>query len=822
MPLAAVCRLLAASAIFWLPVVGSGHAGERLDIRASSLLPREIQEALAEVALPTTRILAPGTQPEDAARHHCGGSVTSHYLSQFAAANKSGGPVPLLVLATPRQMVFPPCLKVKARAEVALISGDSLAPVLVREMGVMPDTLLTVCRADGNASVCTAVTGRKAVADEMRWPESALDDLSRYKSLVLPFASRMTTVTLKDDISVEAATAKLRAASASLPGGRDLLRISPTPELALPTPLTADDDPACRQTGKASADWPFDQQATRDALTAATKYINGNRGMGGAYQPTVIRIADTGVLDPGQETGFPERFLAVNVKETHRSTVDNDNRGNGFVGDRYGIDADGGGAVEPLRDQTEWLHGSQVAQLALGGSAFWASLDPKELPVRLNFARIWKRVDTNRIDPSSAAITESFTAHPKLAHVINLSVGGSKETQAIKSALMQLSSNRQIAVIAAGNDGKPLGRNPVYPAGYGGAPNLKTSVIVVGAHDSEGRITQTSNYDQNSVHLLAPGCGIPNPYNTQDTPYLTGTSFAAPLVSFTVAAVRAFLSAASQDSTAVDSAEVIARLRIATRYVGEDVAEKTQFGGVLDIPATLRVFDDVVRLPNGQLVVGRWLEPRILHLCADYSLRPKNILRIRVQPTPEGSSPHLHILSLNAGKYVPDQEDKPCKALSDEGVLSILLEDGQIRTFRWREIAAFIPAYDLENRRISPKLPEMPPAGVEAMAARLPLASLLPQAVNGLEPATKFARQNERMVTSPAILPDQREATRAIQEALIRHSLDPGNPDGVIGAKTLNAIRRFQSDRLEQPSGILTERQRQALLSPPDVEPPLK
>lgn len=815
MPHAAVCRLLAASTISWLLAGGTGQAGERLDIRALSLLPREVQEALAEVASPTTRILAPGSKPEDAARHHCGGSVTDHYLSQFAAVNKSSDPAPLLALATPRQMVFPPCLKVRARAEVTLISGDSLAPVLAREMGITPDTLLAVCRAEGNTSACKAVPGRKAVADEMKWPESALDDLSGRKSLILPFTSRLTAVTLKDDISAEVATAKLRAASASLPGGQNLLQIFPTPELSLPTPLTADDDPACQQKGKASGDWPFDQQVTREALVAAAKFINDNHDMGGAYQPTTIRIADTGILDPGQETGFPERFLAINVKEIHRSTEDNDTRRNGFTGDRYGIDAEDGGAIEPLRDQTEWLHGSQVAQLALGGHAFWTSLDPKDLPVRLNFARIWKRVGTNLSDPSSSAIVNSFFARPKLAQVINLSVGGSRETPVIKSALTQLSSHRQVVVIAAGNDGKPLSSNPIYPASYGSAPDLQTSVIVVGAHDADRRITQTSNYDKNSVHLLAPGCGMPDPYGTPGTPYLTGTSFAAPLVSFTVAAVRAYLSAASQDATGVDSAEVIARLRIATRYVGEDVAEKTQFGGVLDIPATLRVFDDVVRLPNGELVIGRWQEPPIQKLCAGYSLRPKDILRIRVQPNSEDSPPRLHILPLNAGKYTPEQESKHCEALSDGDVLPILLEDGQTRTFRWREIAAFIPAYDLGNRRIPPKSLEIPHAAADALDV-LPTPSPPTSAVgSGLRLAMLPIRQNEIVRVYPATILDQREITRAVQQALVLRGLDPGRPDGFVGAKTLDAIRRFQSERQEQPSGILTERQRQALLSPP-------
>lgn len=55
------------------------------------------------------------------------------------------------------------------------------------------------------------------------------------------------------------------------------------------------------------------------------------------------------------------------------------------------------------------------------------------------------------------------------------------------------------------------------------------------------------------------------------------------------------------------------------------------------------------------------------------------------------------------------------------------------------------------------------------------------------------------------------EDTKKIQLRLIQLGYDPGTPDGIMGGKTVSAIKRFQSDNGLIPDGIVGYQTRQKL-----------
>jgi serine protease len=115
------------------------------------------------------------------------------------------------------------------------------------------------------------------------------------------------------------------------------------------------------------------------------------------------------------------------------------------------------------------------------------------------------------------------------ADVINLSLGGPRPSAALDQAVRSAVDRGVVVVAAAGNDGTA---DPWYPAASPGA-------IGVGATDAGGdELAWFSNAGE-SVDVVAPGMGIVS--TTRNGGYATGngTSFAGPLVTGTVALVRA-------------------------------------------------------------------------------------------------------------------------------------------------------------------------------------------------------------------------------------------------------------------------------------------
>ncbi|MCK1652977.1 S8/S53 family peptidase [Bradyrhizobium sp. 149] len=164
--------------------------------------------------------------------------------------------------------------------------------------------------------------------------------------------------------------------------------------------------------------------------------------------------------------------------------------------------------------------------------------------------------------------------------------------------------NQVLFVLAAGNDGEDAAN--VVPARWGGVANK--NVITVGAIGADNNFWKKSNKSSAFVDIAAPGCAVPTTYWNPSTKkfdevVLSGTSFAAPLVSFTSNLLREYASGARRK----------ARILASGRYF-PDLQTVTRSSRALDIPTALATPFDVVRTSAGKLRFGRvkWLPGKTL------------------------------------------------------------------------------------------------------------------------------------------------------------------------------------------------------------------
>lgn len=166
-------------------------------------------------------------------------------------------------------------------------------------------------------------------------------------------------------------------------------------------------------------------------------------------------------------------------------------------------------------DETPEQHGTTVSRII--ASVYGAN---RILPIRV--------LDGTGQSSESIVIGGVDFATNSNARVINFSLGSSSNvySQALAASMQNSARSGKLLVIAAGNGGQA---NPSFPASL--AALLGGSAIAVGALDRNGSIASYSNRAGNSrdYYVVAPGYSSFSSY--------IGTSFAAPYVSGTAAAI---------------------------------------------------------------------------------------------------------------------------------------------------------------------------------------------------------------------------------------------------------------------------------------------
>ena len=318
---------------------------------------------------------------------------------------------------------------------------------------------------------------------------------------------------------------------------------------------------------------PFDPVELLQVLTYNLSMLpSTQRGM-----PVTIVIPDTGLQYDGK-LPFP----------SHR--VDRI----GWTGNKRAL-LEG---ITPHLDQMHHQHGTSVASAALGGPAFMQLLDALELKLRLAPYNTLSAQGISCGDGASkcpqvraAVFNNAVDVADNINAIVNLSVGRSTPFPEIERALTDVSD--VLFVVAAGNERDQLNNRRVYPASYGGHSNKgQYNLITVAATDLDGTRAAFSNYGKLYIDIAAPGCMQPvlerDPATGENRIVAaSGTSFAAPLVSFTAALLRSIW---PHSSPRLIKRRILSSADISPHLSPDEVAESR----MLNVVNALSIYQDVV------------------------------------------------------------------------------------------------------------------------------------------------------------------------------------------------------------------------------------
>lgn len=268
-------------------------------------------------------------------------------------------------------------------------------------------------------------------------------------------------------------------------------------------------------------------------------------------------------------------------------------------------------------------HGTHVTGLVLGGTEF--------LPHR---SRVygpgvgWLKLTQLNVGRGSATLMagsqRELSSQLLLlqgSRIVNLSLTYDGRASGIPASFTFLDEasdmkgvGRHLFVVAAGNDRR--GNAADYQPAARGGIGVAASVITVAATDPAGRLTSFTNIGSTNVDVAAPGCNLES-WTSDAGPAvaLSGTSQAAPLVTFQASLIRSL--------TGADPADLKIRIVSSGDLLHPDDARKVSGHTRIDIPRSLYVFDDYVRWKAGageRAVLGRVVKASGL-VCRDDDLK---------------------------------------------------------------------------------------------------------------------------------------------------------------------------------------------------------
>lgn len=313
-------------------------------------------------------------------------------------------------------------------------------------------------------------------------------------------------------------------------------------------------------------------------------------------------MADSSAKIP--DNPFPSAFFTrLNKDPTRLATpvgiVTTDRRPDGQMQDV--------GAIDPVNyvhfvpPSVDASHGTHVTGLILGGPTFqgkWKNLpttyawanEPWQQITFLNVAKGGKNLLLNSQNQISFFLTYTGQGTD---YIVNLSIAynGEKnsDTRALFADIRKKMTPKSLLVAAAGNEPLDVASANLVPAVLGGpsADNL----ISVAAYDGSGNLAPFSNYSKDHVDIAAPGCRI-NSWMSRlgDTANLSGTSMAAPQVTFAATLLRSVAPKAS-------GADIKNRLIASGDLLANNTVRPIAHNGAkLNTAKALYLFDDYLKL----------------------------------------------------------------------------------------------------------------------------------------------------------------------------------------------------------------------------------
>jgi thermitase len=242
---------------------------------------------------------------------------------------------------------------------------------------------------------------------------------------------------------------------------------------------------------------------------------------------TRTSCAKVATLDSGAEYSHPDLKANIwhNPHEIKGNNKDDDH--NDYVDDYYGVNIPKGRDSATDDDG----HGTHVAGIIGGRTNNATGIAGTCWTIRIVPIRF---MDSRGRGSTSDAIAGLQYAIRSGAKIINCSFGAPTASRSLHDAVQAVKAKGILLVVAAGNDGQDLSKDPSYPAAYG-----FDNIISVAATTSDDALASFSNFDSKMVDLAAPGDGILSTYPTDRYKMLSGTSMAAPFVTAAAAMLRA-------------------------------------------------------------------------------------------------------------------------------------------------------------------------------------------------------------------------------------------------------------------------------------------
>ena len=241
------------------------------------------------------------------------------------------------------------------------------------------------------------------------------------------------------------------------------------------------------------------------------------------------------VLDTGTDTDHPD--LESNLyKSKDKPNNNKDDDKNGYVDDTYGFNVIKGKGS----GQDNEGHGTHVSGIiaahgnnseGISGICWSANLVPV------------KFMNQDGQGSSSDAITGIEYAVKQGIKIINCSFGSRSKSSALHDAVNYAQDHNTLLVVAAGNNGQNIDKQPIYPASFG-----DSNILAVAASTSDDTLASFSNFGSENVDVAAPGDNILSTYLGGGYKVLSGTSMASPLA----AGLASMLKKQASDATPKD------------------------------------------------------------------------------------------------------------------------------------------------------------------------------------------------------------------------------------------------------------------------------
>lgn len=687
-----------------------GVSSGRILVQVPGMPDEPFVELVTDVFEASVGRFTVGMSIDAIARETCG-HVSRAYVRKLAAANTGSivdGKVTKGKAGTEADITLPACLNARATLVHRIDKGDSVASISKSISGrEFEAEYCETLKSLNTFDVCRASqTGRLQVGQQIRVPKSADSQLATPAFAVLkPSKDPAAVARLEQELPKALLTAARGEIGLGMTAPMDGPGVVVVPD-AVPTSIVP-------TTTCATSKPPFDPAALVKAIEQF-RVQAAKRNIPFASE-VVIGVVDTGLHEKSRAMllKFPPASSsggAATVTPRQSSLIAGTAEGtferSFFPTNSPDILPDAG----PFAD-----HGTHVTGLVIGGADLWtylttnafedartpeyfASYVPRIVPVKVMSARSGGNPQTGTGEIISAI---AYLVQKK-AQIVNVSYVARYDVGLDRTFLGLRADNATLIVAAAGNDFESAGslddlleETRKLPAMMSG--DDVPMFITVGALDEsgQGRPASFSQRGHNYVDLFAPGTcvrsfGAGAPLK-EDIAY-SGTSQAAPLVSFAAAILQRF---------GVPLHRIKERL-MDTVDASDDLADISISGGALNLPKALNYLDDIVVF---RAEPTAFRKGTIVHLRGEQEMLPTFVENICTNPQRQvllRNARRIVVRDADTASWVQKQiakfEYRNCKPNPNARFRLKSTDGGENRDFGLAEVREIIPRPHWLNR----------------------------------------------------------------------------------------------------------------------------